>query len=136
MPLTNSQKAILHVAKASLKLSDEDYRSALVQIAGVTSSTELDRAGFDSIMGFFDWCGFKPLNKQGPNYGDRPGMATFGQLELIRSLWGEWTGSRTDDGLNAWLMRCFKVSSLRFLTKAGGQKAITALKAMKARSAR
>ncbi|MBZ0129480.1 MAG: regulatory protein GemA [Rhodobacteraceae bacterium] len=135
MTLSNSQKAILHVAKAKLKISDEEYRSALVQIAGVTSSTELDRAGFEAMMGLFEYQGFRPLERTGPDYGERPGMASFAQLSLIRALWGEWTGNRTEDGLNTWLLKCFKVSSLRFLTKMDAQKVITALKAMKARSA-
>ena len=34
---------------------------ALAHIAGVTSSTELDRAGFEAMMGFFDYLGFKPI---------------------------------------------------------------------------
>lgn len=135
MTLSNSQKAILHVAKARLGLDDACYRSALVQIAGVTSSTELDREGFEAVMGYFEWLGFRPLQRQGPDYGDRPGMATFAQLDLIRTMWGEWTGNRTEDGLSTWLMRCWRVSSLRFLSKGNAQKAITALKAMKARSA-
>lgn len=135
MTLSNSQKAILHVAKAKLGLDDACYRSALVQIAGVTSSTELDREGFEAVMGYFEWLGFRPLQRQGPDYGDRPGMASFAQLDLIRTMWGEWTGNRTEVGLSTWLLRCWKVSSLRFLSKSDGQKVITALKAMKARSA-
>lgn len=63
-------------------------------------------------------------------------MANFAQLELVRALWSEWTQGRgTEDGLNTWLERCFRVSSLRFLTLDGARKVITALKAMKARAA-
>ena len=40
-------------------------------------------------MGFFEYCGFRPLGKGAPRYGKRPGMATFAQLELIRELWRE-----------------------------------------------
>ena len=36
--------------------------------------------------------------------------------------------------LNKWLLRTFKVSSLRFLSKDAARKVITALKAMKARA--
>ena len=43
MCLTVPQKRIIHVAKAKLGLSDDDYRAALVRIAGVTSSNELAR---------------------------------------------------------------------------------------------
>ncbi len=136
MIITNLQKAILHVAKAKLKLSDEAYRMALVQISGVTSSTELDHAGFEAVMGYFDFCGFKPLKKTGPNYGVRDGMASFAQIELIRALWREWSGHSDRDvdatGLPIWLKRTFKVDSLRFITAEQAPKANTALKAMKA----
>ena len=135
MSLTVPQKRIIHVAKAKLGLSDETYRAALVRIAGVTSSTELDREGFESIMGYFDYCGFRPLEQGAPRYGDRPGMATFAQLELIRELWREVHGARAcdDDHLLGWLRKCFKVDSMRFLTSEGARKAITALTAWKAR---
>lgn len=135
MTLTNKQKAVLHVAKSKLGLSDEEYRSALVHVAGATSSTELDQDGFNAMMGLFEHFGFKPLAKTGPDYGKRPGMATFAQLELIRSLWVEWSGSSVEDGLNSWLKRSFKVDSLRFLKAADAGKVITALKAMKSRAA-
>lgn len=140
MPLSNSQNRILHVAKAKLKMPDNEYRSALAVIAGVTSSTELDQAGFEAMMGFFEWMGFKPLQKSGLNYGNRPGMASFAQIELIRALWSEWTGLALghgdETGLTTWVKRVFKVDSLRFLTAAQAPKVITALKAMKLHKAR
>lgn len=134
MPLTTKQKAILHVAKTKLGLDDEEYRSALVQIAGATSSTELDQAGFEAMMGFFEWRGFRPLKGTGPDYGARPGMASFAQLELIRQLWTEWSGAPVEGGLDTWLKGTFKVDSPRFLTVGDARRAITALKAMKARA--
>ncbi|WP_370226247.1 regulatory protein GemA [Pararhodobacter marinus] len=117
-------------------MSDASYRSALVELAGVTSSTELDQDGFTLVMGFFEWRGFAPERAKGPSYDERPGMATFAQLELIRTLWREFTRGKGDEAsLSKWLERTFKVSSLRFPTKGNGQKAITALRAMKARAA-
>lgn len=137
MTLTNPQKAILHVAKSKLRLSDEFYRSALAQIAGVTSSTEMDREGFEAMMGYFDYCGFKPTEAKGPNFGVRHGMASWAQIELIRALWRELThrAYHGEDELNKWLLRTFKLSSLRFLKSETAPKVITALKAMKARAA-
>jgi hypothetical protein len=49
--ISKAQKAILHVAKAKLAVPDDQYRTILVQVAGVTSSTELDQAGFEGVMG-------------------------------------------------------------------------------------
>ena len=137
MPLNRKQIAILHVAKSKLGISEAEYRAALVQIAGVESSTELDRGGFEALMGFCEYLGFEPLVRRGPDYGKRPGMASFAQLELIRELWREYTlgANGSEDELNKWLLRSFKVSSLRFLTMEAARKAITALKAMKARAA-
>lgn len=137
MKISKKQLSLIHVAKTKLGLSDRDYRSVLVHLAGVTSSTELDREGFETVMGYFEWKGFTPASSRGKDYGERPGMASFAQLELIRVLWAEYTGHAYDgeDELVAWLSRSFKIASLRFLTKDTARKAITALKAMKARAA-
>ena len=138
MTISKPQKTILHVAKAKLGLDDDVYRQVLVRIAGVTSSTELDQAGFEAIMGFFDYCGFRPLGKGAPRYGNRPGMATFAQLELIRELWRELHDQDAcdDEALTGWLLKYHKVSSMRFLTLDAARKVIVALKAWKARPRR
>ncbi len=136
--ISQAQKSILHVAKVKLGLDDDLYRQALVRIAGVTSSTELDQPGFEAVMGFFEYCGFRPLGKGAPRYGNRPGMATFAQLKLIRELWREVhdTVECDDAALMGWLRKYHKVDSLRFLTLDGARKSITALKAWKARPRR
>ncbi len=137
MSINRKQLTLIHVARRKLELSDEVYRTALAQVAGVTSSAELDQDGFDAMMGLFEYMGFCPTQAQGQNFGKREGMASFAQIELIRALWREYTRRRYDGEaeLNKWLERCFKVSSLRFLSIGDGRKAITALKAMKARAA-
>ncbi len=135
--ISKAQKAIIHVAQGKLGWDEETYRQVLVRIAGVTSSTELDQDGFSAVMGFAEYCGFRPLGKGAPRYGNRPGMATFAQLELIRELWREVHGAREcdDAALLGWLRKFFKVDSMRFLTMEGARKAITALKAWKSRAA-
>lgn len=137
MTINRKQLTLIHVAKTKLNLSDEIYRTALAQVAGVTSSTELDQDGFEAMMGLFEHMGFRPTQAQGQNFGKRDGMASFAQIELIRTLWREYTHRRYEgeDQLNKWLERCFKVSSLRFLSTEAARKAITALKAMKTRAA-
>ena len=134
--ISNSQKALLHVAKGKLRMNDETYRQVLVRIAGVTTSTDLDREGFEAVMGFFEYCGFQPIDNSAPRYGERPGMASFGQIELIRELWREIHRDRAcdDEALAGWLRKYQKVDSLRFLTADGACKVITAFKAWKARA--
>ena len=129
MTLSRRQITLLHTAKSKLGLSETEYRSALVHLAGVESATELDQAGFELLLAYFEYCGFAPLDRRGPDYGKRPGMASFAQLELIRTLWREFTRGAYggEDELNSWLLRSFKVSSLRFLTAEAVRKAITGL---------
>ncbi|MGP9791301.1 regulatory protein GemA [Roseinatronobacter sp. NSM] len=136
MPLSKKQIRLIHVAKTKLGIEDGLYRSILANLCGVTSSTELDQAGFELLMGFFEYQGFRPMTRNGANYGPRPGMASYAQLELIRALWTEYSQGRAGESeLNKWLERCFKLTSLRFLGKATAPKVITALKAMKTRAA-
>ncbi|MAS94371.1 MAG: GemA protein [Verrucomicrobiales bacterium] len=136
MTISRNQIALLHVAKAKLGLSDAEYRTALVHLAGVTTSTELDTSGFEAVLGFFQYMGFAPLSARGANYGPRRGMASFAQIELIRTLWHEYTGGQAgEEELTKWLERCWKISSMRFLKAETAPKVITALKAMKARAA-
>ena len=136
MTISTNQLKLLWTAKTKLKVTDEHLRTALVQLTGCTSTRDLDNDGFDVMMGYFEYLGFMPSISKGPNYGDRPGMASFAQIELIRELWHEYThGKAGEDELNRWLERCWKVSSLRFLRAQAAPKVITALKAMKARAA-
>lgn len=74
MPINKKQIALMHIAKAKANLTDAEYRTALVEIAGVTSSTELDQSGFTAMMGFFEYMGFAPLTANGADYGRRSGM--------------------------------------------------------------
>ncbi len=136
MTISPNQLKLLWTAKSKLKITDEQMRVALVHLTGCTSTRDLDTDGFEVMMGLFEWMGFRPLVAKGPNYGDRPGMASFAQLELIRDLWHEYTkGQAGEDELNKWLLNKWKLSSLRFLRKDTAGKVITALKVMKSRKA-
>ncbi len=135
--ITSRQIALLRFGQRQLGWSDAIWRVTLAELGGVESTTELDQAGFDLIMAFMEYSGFRPAQAKGPDYGQRPGFASFAQLELIRTLWREWTrGEGTAEGLNAWLNRTFKVTHPRFLTAKDAQKAIGALRRMKARPPR
>lgn len=56
--------ALIHVAKASLGLSEEDYRAMLNSI-GVTTSKDLNALQFDEIMRRFEAAGFQSINRKG-----------------------------------------------------------------------
>lgn len=133
MSISKRQIALVHVAKGKLRLTDAEFRAGLVDLCGVISVKDLDQKGFEVLMGLFEHLGFTPLTAKGPDYGARPGMASFAQIELIRTIWTEWSGANVEDGLSSWLERFFGISSLRFLKAKDAQRVITALKAMKAR---
>ena len=127
MTLTRKQTALIHVAKGQLGMEDGDYRALLQREAGVRSSRDLDRAGFEAVMGAFERLGFEP-RPRGPDYGERYGFASPDQLRLIRELWAEYTGGAGDElSLGKWLDRTFDCSAVRFLTHGQAPKAITAL---------
>lgn len=136
MTISPRQIKLIKVAVRQLAISDDLYRTALARF-GVTSSTELDQEGFDAFLAWLEHCGFRPLVKKGADFGQRAGMASHAQLELIRNLWDEVTRHvyKTEDELNKWLLRFFKVSNLRFVTQPMAGKIITALKAMKNQAA-
>ena len=135
MTLARKQISLIHVAKARLGLEDDDYRAILMRCGSVASSRDLDDIGFELVMDAFHRLGFdSDFSRR--NFGHRAGMASAPQVALIRALWSEYTGGAGDDrSLGKWLERTFKVSSLRFLPVDKAPKAITALKAMKAKQA-
>lgn len=138
MSISPRQLKFFWTAARKVGLNEPEIRTALARIAGVASVKELDQDGFEAMVGLFEYLGFTPSDAQGTDDGDRPGMATFAQLELIWVLWREYTDQAYglgEDELNTWLRSSFKVSSLRFVTLAQARKVITALKAMKARGA-
>lgn len=130
MPLSREQIALIHVAKDRVGMDEDDYRAVLRRVGGVESSRQLDAAGFTAVMKVFERCGFQS-DAARKAFGNRTGMASAGQVQLIRKLWQEFAGAEAaDKSLGVWLDRKFKVSSIRFVTAAAAPKVIAALTAM------
>lgn len=135
MKVTKRQLALLAVARRRLDIGEALWREALAELGGVESAKELDREGFDAVLGWLESCGFR-IEAPAANFGTRPGFASPAQLGLIRSRWRQYTryAYAGDKELEKWLAAKFKVSSLRFLTAEAAPKVITALKSMEARA--
>jgi hypothetical protein len=132
--ISKKQIALVHVAKRDLGLEDDDYRAILARYGGCESAADLDAFGFHHVMRYFTALGFRStLTKR--TFGNRPGMASPAQVDLIRSLWKEFTSKpdENDAGLNAWLHKHHHVTAIRFVDAAKAAKVIYALKAMVAR---
>ena len=61
LTIGRKKKALVHVAKDDLWLDEVSYRQILKGVAGVESSTQLTREGFDKVMARFQDMGFKGL---------------------------------------------------------------------------
>lgn len=104
MALSKKQIGLMiHVAKARLDLDDEEYRAVLLQEAGVETSKALDVWGFEAVMDRFATLGFKS-GFRARSWGERPGMASAAQVELIRALWREFMDGEamTPRSANGW----------------------------------
>ena len=112
--IDSRRKAVIHVARAQLALSDEDYRALLQRVAGVSSSRELDGAGFNRVMSALERLGFRNVRGR-PQTAERPGMATPAQIGRIRALFKGYTGVDDDLQLGRWLQKRFHASHPNFL---------------------
>lgn len=137
MPIGRKKKALVHIAKEDLHLDEESYRQILKGVAGVESSTQLTREGFEKVMGRFQEMGFKglllspyqPIQKGRLIPSDSPqGLEpiTLSQQEFIVYLleklnWGE-------GHYHAFCQRIIKKPEA--LTKREGQKIIIGLMAI------
>ncbi len=61
MAIGRKKKALVHIAKEDLHLDEESYHQILKGVAGVESSTQLTKEGFEKVMRRFQEMGFKGL---------------------------------------------------------------------------
>jgi hypothetical protein len=61
MVIGRKKKAVIHIAKDDLHLDEESYRQILKGVAGVESSAQLTKEGFEKVMKRFQEMGFKGL---------------------------------------------------------------------------
>lgn len=118
---------LIHHATRKLCMADEDYRAMLRRVARVESCKALDEVGFDAVMLEFKRLGFTSSHRQAAIGGDRPGMASDRQLDMVRSLWRQYVGKDDEAGLRRFIEKRFTVSGLRFMDKRTTSKVISTL---------
>ncbi len=134
-PIGAAKVRLVHVARQQLGIAEEDFRDMLALYGGVTSTTQLSYEGFTALMERFKALGFRSTSKRKPE-APRIGMASPGQVSLIRQIWAEYThDTGTDASLGKWLERQFGISSVRFVTGELAPKVVGALKGMKRKAA-
>lgn len=131
MSLSLKQTRLIQAARKQLGLADDDYRAILEQEAGVSSSRDLENWSFDRVVARLEALGFKNTSRRRrQSFGDRPGMATPAQVDMILRLWREWLDRDDDVSLGHWLEKSFKISAVRFLDQSAAHQAINGLRAM------
>ena len=139
--INNKQKALLHVAKAELGLSEEEYRDILRVQGGVDSSVHLNDFGFEKVLAVFRKLGFRKTaarrkrNDKGPV---RQGghslylLASEAQRKILYHLMEDlgWWPAR----LFGFLRKVTGKEKPEQLSSKEAQKAIEALKAMRDRN--
>ena len=84
--INNKQKALIHIAKSKVGMTNDEYRDLLGSV-GVTSSKDLNQAKFDVLMKRFKDLGF--TSKRSGNLGSKDRMmrkvdAVLSELGLTR----------------------------------------------------
>jgi hypothetical protein len=134
--INNKQKALLHVAKSQLGLTEEEYREILKAHGGAESSVHLDEFGLEKVMRFFSELGFK--RKRGRDAekarrGDLTILASEGQRKMIYHLMEDlgWWPAR----LYGFIEKMIGKERPEELTKEEAPKVIEGLRAMRNRKA-
>ena len=131
----NSKMAIIHIAKKSVGITDEDYRTLLDGAAGIGSAAELEyEYQFHNVMKAFENLGFISTQRGGgkkprPQWTDQWG-GTADQRAKIEVMWKTRARNPTDRALRAFIKRIAKVDHPRFLNVVLAQKVIIALETM------
>jgi hypothetical protein len=131
----NSKMALIHIAKSSVGITYEDYRTLLDCAAGIGSAAELEyEYQFHDIMKAFENLGFISTQRRGgkkprPQWADHWG-GTADQRAKIEVIWKNVARNPSDKALRAFIKRIAHVDHPRFLNAALAQKVIIALEAM------
>lgn len=107
--ISKGKKALIHVAKSQLGLSEAEYRDILESHGnGARSSRDLDPAGFASVMAHLEHLGFEPKRKFYRGAGSKELL-----MRKIKAIQGDL--GLSDSYVDAMAQRMFGVQSHRWL---------------------
>lgn len=135
--ITAKQRAVLHVAKKQMGLTDADYRNVLNLYGGVESSKDMTPEGFRNVLAYLQKIGFKLpktskvyQNQTKAPYSDPGALPTPAQLNRMQEYFLELEIDAADRQ-QAFCRRQIKKPWAQ--TRAEANKIIEGLKAMVAR---
>ena len=137
----------IHVLKAKLRLSDDDYRALLKGLTLKTSSKDMSPAEQqkvrDHMQGLAERAGVVQPTRRRPMPAARFAKSKADATPKERKVWALWHQLHRDGlvhdtspaALNAWVQRTVHVSALAFANAAQLDTCIEALKAWQQRGA-
>ena len=143
-PITAGQIKKIHALKNALGMDDELYRQTLHNYYQAKSSKELNQQQAGELIEVMEatavqggvWTRREEKLTRTASLGERPGMASPGQLKKIQAQWNDVSRVEQPEerakALRHFIERIAKVSDLRFLDATGAGKVLNALKAMQA----
>ncbi len=127
MSIDNKKKAVIHIAKQQLAMTDVEYRAVLSRV-GASSSVELTAASFTRVMAHFEKMGFKskPGQKRTRGRFDPQSPSTKNRLmsKINAQLLDMDLGWSYADGISK---RMFKIDLVEFCDAKRLQKIVAAL---------
>lgn len=133
-PITPAQLGMLHVAKAQLSLTDEEYRALLHGLGGVGSAKDLTQEGVRHIINRMQQLGFRPrkskvIPMRSPN-GDGSLPPSPAQQRFLAALFAG-AGFKDTQRRRSYCLRVIKKEEAG--TKTEANKLIEGLKKMQSR---
>ncbi|MGP9666270.1 gp16 family protein [Halomonas sp. AOP22-C1-8] len=124
--ISKGKLAQIHIAKAQLGLTDEDYRAILARTAGVSSAKELTNRTVGGVMFEFRRLGFepKPANKAGRK-APNPPATRQAEMKKVEALLAE--AGRAWAYADSMAKHMFKVDRVDFLDDSQLHKLLQAL---------
>ena len=83
-PTRKRELALIHLAKATLGLTRDDYEHVLREVTGQTSAADLDAAGRDKLLRHFKAKGFVVKAKAG---AARAAFIRAPQVKKLQAMW-------------------------------------------------
>ncbi len=124
--ISKKQIAAIHVLKAKLKLSDENYR-AILSGYGVESSKDLNEKDAKDLIKRLN----AVANKDNREFRYIPDRATPRQIRKIKALWQNYSRAKTEESLNKFVKRTTGIDRLEWLRVDDATKVILGIQKLK-----
>ncbi len=129
-PIKRKHKAMVHIAKAQLQLTDVAYRAVLFDTAGITSAKHMRTLEqFHAIMRAFSARGFRSdkTRQSLPGQPDNEWGCSKKQRAFIQILWKKKARNPSQEALYAFIERVAHVSHPCWLSSPEASHVIIAL---------